>query len=55
MGRDRKGNVSVLCYVLAIPSAFLHPGIALSLYVVVATIWLVPDRRIEKALAQPHA
>ena len=55
MGRDRKGNVSLLCYVLAIPAAFLYPGIALALYVVVATIWLVPDRRIEKALAQSHA
>jgi uncharacterized membrane protein len=51
LGRDVKGKISVLIYALAIFSAFTRPGIACGLYVVVAIIWLVPDRRIEKALS----
>ena len=50
VGRDLKGKVSPLLYALAIPSAFLRPWIADALYVLVALIWLVPDRRIERAL-----
>jgi uncharacterized membrane protein len=51
IGKDRKGVLSVLIYAVAIPFAFLGHWIAQSLYVVVALIWLVPDRRIEKALS----
>ena len=47
LGRDRKGKLSIVIYVAAIPAAFLSPWIALALYVTVAVIWLVPDRRIE--------
>jgi len=36
-----------LIYVLAIPLAFVHPWIAIALYVVIAMIWFIPDRRIE--------
>jgi uncharacterized membrane protein len=50
VGRDFKGKVSPLLYVLAIPSAFVHPAIAGALYIAVALMWLVPDPRIEKAL-----
>jgi len=50
LGRDVKGKISVVLYALAILSAFKRPGIACALYVMVAIIWLVPDRRIEKAL-----
>jgi TMEM175 potassium channel family protein len=50
-GRDIKGKVSVVLYTLAIPFAFVSPWIAGSLYVVVALMWLVPDRRIESKLA----
>jgi uncharacterized membrane protein len=50
LGRDVKGKVSVVLYALAILSALRRPWIACGLYVVVAIIWLVPDRRIEKAL-----
>jgi hypothetical protein len=39
-----------MCYASAIPLAFLHPGIAGGLYLLVALIWLVPDRRIESKL-----
>jgi len=50
VGRDWKGKLSPLVYLLAIPGAFVAPGIAPGLYVLVALIWLVPDRRIERAL-----
>lgn len=43
--------VSLACYLAAIPLCLVHPSIALALYVAVAIMWLVPDRRIEKALA----
>jgi len=39
-------------YAIAIPSAFVHEWIAGGLYVLVALIWLIPDRRIERAIAK---
>ena len=51
VGRDVKGKVSILIYAVAIGVSFLSPLIAWALYVAVALIWLVPDRRIEKTLA----
>lgn len=51
VGRDFKGKVSPLCYTLAIPLAFVSPWIANGLYVGVALMWLVPDRRIERLIA----
>jgi uncharacterized membrane protein len=51
VGRDLKGKFSIVCYVLAIPLAFVHQAIADVLYVAVAVMWLVPDRRIEKVAA----
>jgi len=50
IGKDRKGVVSSCLYALAIPLAFWQPGAALALYVTVALIWFLPDRRIEKVL-----
>jgi uncharacterized membrane protein len=50
VGADRKGLVSRLAYVAAIPAAFLSPWIAGALYVGVALIWLKPDRRVERVL-----
>jgi uncharacterized membrane protein len=47
---DFKGKVSVVIYALAVPLAFVSPWIAGALYVLVAAIWLVPDRRIEEVL-----
>lgn len=52
IGRDLKGKLSPLLYAIAIPSAFVHQWISAGLYVLVALIWLIPDRRIERALAQ---
>ena len=50
VGGDWKGKVSPLLYVAAIPSAFLSPWAANALFIFVALIWLIPDRRIEAAL-----
>jgi uncharacterized membrane protein len=50
VGSDVKGKISLSLYVVAIPLAFVHPWIALALYVVVATIWFIPDRRIESII-----
>jgi uncharacterized membrane protein len=52
VGRDLKGKLSPLVYALAIGAAFVRPEAAEALYVVVALIWLIPDRRIERALTQ---
>ena len=50
LGKDRKGVISVLLYSVAIPLAFVYRWAAEAIYVLVALIWLVPDRRIEKLL-----
>jgi TMEM175 potassium channel family protein len=52
VGNDLKGKVSLAMYALAIPLAFVHPWIAIGLYIAVALVWLVPDRRIEKHLKE---
>ena len=52
VGNDIKGKVSILCYAAAIVAAFYLPLISLCLYVVVAFIWLVPDRRIERVISE---
>ena len=52
VGRDFKGKVSVVIWAVAILISFLTSLLACALYVVVAIIWFVPDRRIERALAE---
>jgi uncharacterized membrane protein len=47
LGGDWKGKLSPLLYALAIPAAFWQHWLSLALYVLVALIWLIPDRRIE--------
>jgi uncharacterized membrane protein len=47
VGVDPKGKISVVLYAIAIPLAFVHQLLADSLYVLVALMWLIPDRRIE--------
>jgi uncharacterized membrane protein len=54
VGRDLKGKVSLLGYVAAIPLAFVNPALSHSLYVFVALLWLIPDRRIERGLPGPQ-
>ncbi|QDL09211.1 hypothetical protein DP113_16000 [Brasilonema octagenarum UFV-E1] len=50
LGRDFKGKISLVFYVLAIPLAFVNSWFACLLYIIVAVMWLIPDRRIEKTL-----
>ncbi|MBK9584722.1 MAG: DUF1211 domain-containing protein [Alphaproteobacteria bacterium] len=50
LGRDIKGKLSLASYVAGIAASFINVWIALALYVAVALIWLIPDRRIEKSL-----
>lgn len=50
LGKDFKGKISVLIYAAAIPLAFVQSWISLALYVSVAVMWLIPDRRIERVL-----
>jgi uncharacterized membrane protein len=52
IGDDRKGKVSPLIYAIAVPVALVAPLVAFALYVAVAAIWFVPDRRVERALAR---
>jgi len=52
IGSDLKGKLSLVAYSVAIPLAFVNEWISDALYVTVAMMWLVPDRRIERGLAQ---
>jgi uncharacterized membrane protein len=52
VGRDFKGTISVMIYGAAIPLSFLNSWVAVGLYVLVAIMWLIPDRRIEKIVSQ---
>jgi len=52
IGDDRKGKTSLAVYALAILCTWVNPWIAMALYVAVAVMWVVPDRRIERALAE---
>jgi len=52
VGADRKGNLSLLLYTIAIPAAFIHVGISQAVFVTVALIWLIPDPRIEKIIGE---
>lgn len=47
--QSRKGMLSLVLYTIAIPAAFLHEAIAGALTIMVAILWLIPDRNIEKA------
>ncbi|SRR5258706_4058422 len=50
--QSRKGTTSLVIYLLAIPAAFIHPVISSVMFFLVAIIWLIPDRNIEKALKE---
>ncbi len=58
VGKDRKGWLSLILYMLAIPLNFSWPRVALGIYVLVALMWFIPDRRIERSfvwLDKPHS
>ena len=52
LGSDFKGKISVVLYLAAVVLAFVQPWISLAIYVLVALMWLVPDRRFERLLAE---
>ena len=52
IGKDWKGKLSPILYFIAIPLAFVSPWVSSGLYVLVAFLWLVPDRRIERVLVK---
>jgi len=50
IGKDRKGMISTVIYIVGIILSFVHPYLGFGMYVVVAAIWFIPDRRIESKL-----
>ena len=52
IGRDKKGKISIVIYAAAVPLAFVRSWIAGACYIVVAIMWLIPDPRIEKKVAE---
>lgn len=54
LGRDLKGKLSILVFVVAIPAALINPWITHLIYISVAMLWVIPDRRIERVL-RTHA
>jgi uncharacterized membrane protein len=50
INKDKKGKISLACYISAIPLAFISPIISGILYVLVALMWIVPDKRIENQI-----
>jgi uncharacterized membrane protein len=52
LGSDIKGKISPILYLVGIALAFVEPWISIALYALVAVMWLVPDRRIEKAVSE---
>jgi uncharacterized membrane protein len=55
IGKDKKGIISIVIYVIAIAIAFFNSTISLFLYACVAAMWLIPDRRIEKKIMKEEA
>jgi uncharacterized membrane protein len=53
IGRDLKGKVSPVLYTAGILSAFVDSRIAGAIYLLVALLWLIPDRRIERVVRRP--
>jgi len=51
LGTDFKGKISMVIYVIAIPLAFVRPSLACAIYILVAMMWLIPDRRIERKIS----
>jgi uncharacterized membrane protein len=52
VGKDVKGNISIVIYLVSLALAFVHPYLSLSGYLLTALIWLVPDKRMENAFGR---
>ena len=50
IGNDRKGKISLACYVVALGLAWVQPWVSVGLFVTVAVVWFVPDRRVTRTL-----
>lgn len=50
LGSDFKGKISIVLYIVGISLSFVNPWIGLAIYVAVAVVWLIPDRRIERKI-----
>jgi uncharacterized membrane protein len=55
LGSDTKGKVSVVVYAIGIALSFVHPYIGFAIYTLVATIWVIPDKRFEKRILEHTA
>jgi uncharacterized membrane protein len=55
VGRDEKGVLSAIAYLVALPLALVLPLAALAIYIVVAVVWVIPDRRMERAVTASDA
>ncbi len=51
IGKDAKGKLSLLLYIIGIAATFWNPWISQAIYVIAALIWLIPDPRLEKAMS----
>jgi uncharacterized membrane protein len=52
LGKDIKGKISPVLYITGVVLAFVAPWVSVAIYIFVAVIWLVPDRRIEKVISE---
>ncbi|MGA9649135.1 TMEM175 family protein [Pedobacter sp.] len=50
IGSDIKGKLSVLLYLLGVAASFINPWFGVGIYIIVAGIWFIPDKRIERAM-----
>ena len=50
LGKDFKGKISIVIYMIAIPLSFFRSWMGCALYIMVAVMWLIPDRRIERTI-----
>jgi uncharacterized membrane protein len=55
VGQDLKGKISVFLLAAGIVVAFVEPWVSMTLYVIVAILWIAPDRRIERMIAESQA
>jgi uncharacterized membrane protein len=54
IGHDKKGKLSIIIYAVAVAAGFINAWISLALYLIVATMWLIPDSRFEKILNEKN-
>ena len=52
VGKDVKGNISIVILLVSLLLAFLHPYLSLAGYLVIALMWLIPDKRMENAFGR---